>query len=330
MLGFGIAAVVLLLLITAGWLVYLNSRLGDVPRFDAGLSRPDRPARVPGPAQNILLAGIDDGQGTDLLEALKPGRWRPGVFRSDAIMVLHIDPSRDLAQLVSIPRDSYVPVAGLGTTKINAALSAGGPALLVKTIEDYTGVRLDHVALVDFSGFEAITRTIGGVDVNVAATVTDTIRGITWQAGTHHVEGAEALAYVRQRYGLPGGDFDRIQRQQNFLRAVLDKIGTKSTVLNPIKLTKLTGELAGLIRVDDGFTSGELRDLALSSRSLRSQDLRFATAPYTGTPTIDGASVVTLDERATRQMFTALSTGNLDSYLKTNDVDRLPGTDAVR
>lgn len=200
----------------------------------------------------------------------------------------------------------------------------------MKTIEDYTGVRLDHVALVDFNGFEAITRTIGGVEVTIADTVTDTMRGITWRAGTQRIEGATALAYVRQRYGLPNGDFDRIQRQQNFLRAVLDEVTAKGTVLNPFKLTRLAGELGGLIRVDDGFDNRELRDLALASRSLRARDLRFATAPYTGTPTIGGASVVTLDGPATRRMFAALSSGKLDAYLSRQDVDELPEPENVQ
>lgn len=108
-LTFAVLTVALLVAIAGGWIIHLDDQLDDVPRFDAGLSRRDRPPRVPGPAENILLAGVDDGQGVDLLKALEPGRWRPGVFRSDAIMVLHVDPEKDLAQLVSIPRDSMSP-----------------------------------------------------------------------------------------------------------------------------------------------------------------------------------------------------------------------------
>ena len=130
--------------------------------------------------------------------------------------------------------------------------------------------------------------------------------------------------YVRQRYGLPGGDFDRIQRQQNFLRAVLQKVVSKGVVANPFKLTGLVKELSGLLIVDDKFSAGTMRSMALDSRHIRIRDIRFTTAPYTACA-IDGASVVTLDHTETRAMFKALANDQFESYYANHDVHELPG-----
>ncbi len=312
-----------------GWLLLLNSKLAAIPRFEADLDRPDRPVRVEGEAVNVLLVGVDDGKGTDLQSTLKSGTWTPGVFRSDTMMVLHLDADRNAAELVSIPRDSYVPVPGYGTTKLNAAFSYGGPTLLAETVEDLTGVYLDHIAVIDWDGFKGVTEVIGGVDVFVPRTVYDSARNTTWTKGEHHLEGEEALNYVRQRYGLAGGDFDRVQRQQNFLRAFLAKVSSKGVLANPVTLTELVGELGDLIAVDKGLDASAMRSLALSSRGIRVGDMRFATAPYLGTATINGASVVQLDKPAVRQMFRAIAGDDFESWYAKNDVDELPGPRGV-
>lgn len=315
-----------LIVAVAGFVGYLNAQLGDVTKFDANLERPDRPVKVEGKSINILVAGVDDGEGTDLREMLESGDWRPGIFRSDTIMVLHLTADRSEAQIVSIPRDSYVPVEGLGKTKINAAFSMGGPALLAKTVEDYAGIYLDHVMVVDLEGFRGITDTVGGVDVYVPQTVHDPKRGgKQWTRGNHHLDGDDALLYVRQRYGLAGGDFDRIRRQQNFLRALLKKTASAGTLANPLKVSGLVGDLSDLIVVDSKMTSGKMRSLAVGARGLRAGDIRFATVSYTGTPTIDGQSVVTLDDRQTRAMFQALAKDSFEAYLGDHDINELPG-----
>ena len=226
--------------------------------------------------------------------------------------------------MVSIPRDSWVNIPGHGRHKINAAFSYGGPALMVETIEKYTGIRIDHVAMVDFDGFAEITKAIGGVEVYIPNTVTDGYRDITWEKGWQHVEGERALAYVRERKGLPGGDFDRVQRQQNFLRAVLDKVADKGTLANPITVTRLVSDLSGYLALDSDFSTGDVRSLAIGSRSLRPDDIAFATIPVTGTPTIDGASVVTADDALVRQMFAAIAKDDWAGYADDHDVTLLP------
>lgn len=319
---------VTLIVVMLVWLWYLNRQLGGIPTFDA-----DRKPIPAGEVRNILLVGVDDPAARgDLFEMLESGEWEPGAFRSDAIMVLHINGDRGSAQMVSIPRDSYVPVEGMGTTKINASFSLGGPKLLTTTVEDLTGVRIDHVAIVDFGGFIGTSEAIGGVDVVVPETVTDPRNGRTLEPGPLHLEGENALEYVRARYGLPRGDFDRVQRQQNFLRATSKKLIKPSMLANPVRLTRLINSLDDLVAVDDTLTPSTIRNLAFQSRNLRPTMMRFVTVPYTGTPTIDGASVVTLDIATVREMFDAIDRDQFESWYadKSGVIDELPPVGGVQ
>jgi LCP family protein required for cell wall assembly len=325
-----VTALVLLAILVA-WLFWLNHKLGDIERFPFEPGG-DRPAAVGG-AQNILLIGVDDpaDQG-GLFEDLSNDTWTPGKFRSDAIMVLHISGDRRSAQLVSIPRDSFVDVPGLGRTKINASFSDGGPEELAQVVESLSDLRIDHAVMIDFQHLADMTTAMGGVDVVQPEAVTDPRNGYTWQKGPLHLEGEQAVWYVRQRYGMPRGDFDRIQRQQNVLRAMLDKTASAGTLANPFRVTKLVTELASFVAVDDGFTPSEMRSLAISSRDIRPADMRFVTVPVTGTPTIDGASVVTLDLHETRDLFDALETDRFEDWYEKNSdsIDELPPAGQVR
>ena len=220
----GLAACLLLLLLAAAadcamW----SARSGDVERIDGvfdGLpdGRTDRP-RARANAVNILLMGTDrrSDVGTTGLGAAAPP-WVPGAQRTDTLMLVHIDGSRRAATVVSFPRDAWVHVPGHGMAKINAAYSYGGPSLAVATVEALTDVRIDHLAVVDWEGFREMTDAVGGVTVTVP-------RDRPRLGPRHHLDGRsapldgqQALDYVGQRYGLPGGDLDRIRRQQDFLR----------------------------------------------------------------------------------------------------------------
>ncbi len=155
-----------------------------------------------------------------------PDAEGPPGDRADVIMIMRITGPRNQVQFISIPRDSWVPIPGRGLNKINAAYAFGGPTLLIQTVEQLTGVRIDHFAAVDFFGFKEITDALGGVDVRVAETTSQ--GGVTFEQGLNHLNGAEALIYVRQRKGLPGGDLDRVQRQQNYLRAVMGRSSSRT------------------------------------------------------------------------------------------------------
>ncbi len=321
--------VVVLLLAVGGWAVYLNSRLQGVPRVDAGITSRlgTTPAEHTGPL-NILLAGTDTGTPGRLARLVKNG-WQPGAMRSDTIMVLHVSKDRKHVSLVSIPRDSWVAIPGHGDAKINAAFSLGGPKLYVQTVQQFTGLHIDHLAVIDWGGFRKLTTALGGVDVRVPRTVYDSSTKTTWRKGVVHLEGQKALLYVRQRHGLPNGDFDRINRQQSFLRAVLNKTLSSGTLSNPVKLTRTLGAVADSMTVDQTLDTAAMRSLALSLRGVRADDLTFTTVPLLRYARIDGQSVNLVDRKKAAAMFAALEKDRLDEYLRTNDVPSLPAVGQV-
>lgn len=322
-----LALIVVLALVVAGWVFYLNKQLGDVTRFGFDEDRQGRPEKVAGDAVNILMVGVDNEKG-NVREALTE-EWVPGKFRTDSMMVMHVNADRTQAQVVSLPRDTWVPIPGHGDAKLNAAFSLGGPELLTQTIEDVTGLRLDHIVVIGLDGFINMSSAVGGVDVYVPETVTDTKRGKTWTKGTHHIEGDEAELYVRQRYGLPNGDFDRMARQQNFLRALLDKVASAGTLSNPVRVTKLVNQLTEYVAVDESFDNGEMRDLALSARGIRSNDIRFVTIPNRCCPTIDGQSTIAIDEKKVKEMFRAVAHDEFETWLANNPIEQLEGKGEV-
>ena len=323
----------ILLGLVAGWAVYLNQQIASVPRIELNLDEDERPQRPTGSsadAVNILLAGADagDADGPSIAESVAEGEWIPGSHRSDTIMVLHVTADRDHAYLVSVPRDSWVDIPGYGMEKINAAFSFGGPSLYVRTLEDFTGLRMDHLAIIDWEGFKDLTSALDGVEVYIPETVRDPNGGTVWEKGRHTVEGEEALRYVRQRHGLPGGDFDRIERQQNLLRSLMQKLVSAGTLVNPIKLSNALEAISGNLVVDDGFSTGDMRGLALSLRGLSTNDVTFVTVPVRGLDRIRGQSVVLVDENRTKGLFGAVMADELGLYLRNHEADLLgePGT----
>ena len=276
----------------------------------------DRPARVPGRAENWLLVGSDRraDQATTGRDANQP-LWRYGAQRADTIMLAHLPANRDRIYLVSFPRDAWVPIQGHGDAKLNAAFSFGGPPLLIATIERLTGVRVDHVAILDFEGFKSMTDALGGVDVRVARTVWAPAQKVLWPAGTHHLDGARALDFVRQRHNLPGGDLGRIRRQQAFLKALARQAVDRGTLTNPLKLNALLEAATKAVSADESLTISTLRSLALQFRSLRPGDLVFLTAPVAGTGTEGRQSVVYLDPVKGRPLYRALREDTVEGYL---------------
>jgi anionic cell wall polymer biosynthesis LytR-Cps2A-Psr (LCP) family protein len=291
LLGMAVAVVVIVAG-TAGAGLYLANKLDkNIKRIDnvfSELPEEERPNKVPvaADAMNVLLVGSDvraQGQTTG-----SAGLPTGADERSDTIMLVHLPADRDNAYVVSLPRDSWVPIPGRGTAKINAAYAYGGPTLLVRTIEQLTDVQIDHYAQIDFAGFKAMTDAVGGVDV----------------PGAGHLGGDQALAYVRERKSLPNGDFDRIKRQHAFLRALMTK--STGTLTDPGAFTDLLEAVTRAVSVDDGMSAGDLRSLTLGMRGVRSADVHFHTAPTEGTGMVGNQSVVFLDPQADRALWTAI------------------------
>ncbi|MFK0195739.1 LCP family protein [Kitasatospora sp. NPDC090308] len=276
----------------------------------------EQPPAVPHTGQTFLLVGLDarSDQPTTGRDAKAPA-WQAGAQRSDTMMLMHISADRKSVSLVSIPRDTWVPVPGHGKAKINAAYSWGGPALTVQTVQDLTKIKIDHLAVIDWNGFRALTDAVGGVDITVPRTIEAKGDAREWLAGTHHMDGAEALLYVRERHGLPNGDLDRTKRQQNFLRALMLRTMDSGTLSSPAKLTGLLGTIGDVASVDDRLSNTDLYDLAWSLRDVRPDGVHFMNAPFGGFDTIDGQAVVLMDDGAAGVLWNAMRTDRMDDYL---------------
>ncbi len=339
-----LAGLLVIVLAAGGWLYYLNHQLGDIDAFlspDDSLAEEDRPERPDNESMNILLAGADngenDGDGVSTEQALDAEEWQPGLLRSDTIMFIHVPANRKAAYLVSIPRDSYVTIYDengepQGKDKINAAFSAYGPAGYTSTIEHLTDLRMDHLAVVDWTGFKDISTALGGVEVYIPDSFYDSSQDIQWDRGYETLEGDTALAYVRTRYGLAGGDFDRIARQQNFLRAMMTKMLDQGVFTDMFTFSNMLKAVVRNLSVDEGFTTGEIRGLVLSLRGMTSDDVTFLTAPLGSYDETDsGSSIVRLDPRQSEALWTAVAEEEIDDYVETygDEAGQLDGVKGV-
>jgi LCP family protein required for cell wall assembly len=224
--------VLLLVLAIAGgsYAYYLNSLLGEVTRLpETTLPEETRPEVNETGAITILLAGADNSPGADsVAESMAADTWPADEHRSDTIMVVHVPENRKKAYLLSIPRDSYVQIYDetgepVGKNKINSAFSTYGPAGYQSTIEHLAGIRMDHLAIVDWAGFKDIVDALGGITVYVPETTEPDpkLGDIVFERGNNEMDGETALKYVRSRSTFELQDIGRIDRQQNFLRAVV-------------------------------------------------------------------------------------------------------------
>jgi LCP family protein required for cell wall assembly len=242
--------------------------------------------------------------------------------RSDAIMIARFSADRQHAQLISVPRDSWVDIPGHGMDKVNAAYAYGGPTLLIQTVEQLTDVRIDHYVAIDFEGLIQVTDDLGGVDVVVAETTSN--GPYTFPAGVNHLDGDQARWYLGQRYGLPGGDFDRVRRQQQYLQAMFGKLFSSDTFNDPGRLDAALLAVTSAVAVDEQLGNTEMLSLAYSLRGLTPDNVDFFTAPVLGTGTEGTASVVYLDDVAGERMWGYLQTDSLSQNAEEFSTQALP------
>lgn len=285
----------------------------NLRREDPFASLDARPDKVAAGATNILLLGTDS---RDPDNGGATGRASPVPQRSDTIAILHVPADAKRAYVISLPRDLWVhvPRGGGGTmAKINAAYAWGGLPLAVATVEEYTGVRMDHVARIDFAGFVKVTDAVGGVDMTVEQTITSIHPPYrTFPAGPAHFDGEEALDYVRQRYQFPDGDFARMRHQQQFLKALVDRAANLGALTSLGSLRDFINSLADTMTVDKDFS---LVDLGWRLRGLHGDDLVFMISPHHGTDTIGGQSVVLPDGGRASELYNALGRDRLDDFV---------------
>ncbi len=278
--------------------------------FPDEASRPPAGVGDTANGQNILLLGSDTRGAIDGSIADLTGQ------RSDTIMVVHVPANRKNIYVMSIMRDSWLEIPGHGEAKINAAMSYGGVPLAVQTIEGLLGARIDHVAIVDFTGFQGVTDALGGVTVdNPIGFDSSSLKGHYFAEGAQRLNGVEALAFVRERYAFADGDFQRARNQQAFIKAVLGKSLTAETLTNPGRISGLVGAIAPYLAVDDELNAAYVAGLAVELRDVRVGDVTFFTLPTTGTATSpDGQSIVVIDQEKLKAVQQGFQADTLDTY----------------
>ncbi|GGJ19772.1 LCP family protein [Streptomyces brasiliensis] len=278
--------------------VDINNALGDdrpakaVVTPSASASATEAP--LPTEALNILVLGSDSRSGKEN-KAL--GGGDSGGARSDTAMVVHIDPGRTTATVVSIPRDTLVtrpscPLPSGGETAVaynamfNSAYSVGGPVCAVKTVEKMTNVRMDHYIEIDFSGFAKLVDALGGVDVTTGQDIDDDLSHLHLKKGAHHLDGTQALALARTRHGIgDGSDLGRIGLQQKLVKALLEQMARISLLTDPAKLYRVADAATAGLTTDTGLDSlNELMRLGQSLKGLSADNARTVMMPVLPAP----------------------------------------------
>jgi LCP family protein required for cell wall assembly len=329
-----------------GWYTFRTAE-GNVVRDDVITAAPsdapatETPQEAPRTDQTILLVGLDsrtDTQGNplpqDVLDAYNAGE-DTGVQNTDTMMVVHVpaDPTKK-AFAVSLPRDSYVDIAGgFGRHKLNSAYVRGknaeatrlanegvdeataereattaGRRNLIATVQDLTGLTINHYAEINLFGFSELTNAVGGVPVCLNEPVHDRYSGANFPAGQQTLQGVDALRFVRQRHGLLNGDLDRVRRQQAFLAGLAHQLFSSGTLTSPSRITALVDALTRSVVLDQNW---DLMSFATQVAALTGGDIEFSTIP-TGTIDLDtpaDGSAVEVDPDQVRAYIQSLLTG---------------------
>lgn len=286
----------LLLAWPVGLLVWAN---GEIQHTQALSSANDTSG------QTYLLVGSDsraDGTISDGTEGQ----------RADTVLLLH-RASNGSAAMISLPRDTFVQIEGYGENKLNASYAFGGAPLLVDTVETLTSLTVDHYVEVGMGGVVALVDAVGGVNLCLDYDVDDELSQLKWTAGCHDVDGATALAFARMRYSDPLGDIGRQARQRQVISAVVSKVATPSTLLNPFEQVSLIDVGTSVLVTDEDTGIVDIAMLALAFRSATGEDGVSGGPPIADFDYHPGrvGSTVLLDETLAPAFFEKLRDGEL-------------------
>ncbi len=270
---------------------------------------------------NILVFGTDSRAGLSRHEQVKlhvgPSQ---GEQNTDTILLVHISPGRHAVTVVSFPRDTQVPYYSCApgphepgqqqdltaTERINAVLAAGGVSCLWKTVEQQTGIRINHFIELHFTGFVKIINDVGGVNVCVNRPVYDSTSGLRLHKGENHIDGVAALKFWRTREGLGyGDDPQRIQRDQFLMASLLQGIKRDGLLGNPGRTWSVIKDVAGAMTTDTGMTASDLLHIAESMRGLSTGSVQFITAPFFLDPA--NTNLVEFQQPQAGELFTAIA-----------------------
>ena len=314
----GIAVIIFGLIAGISLYGYASGLDKDLKRTDAFSEITNgRPVKTVDGALNILLVGSDSRNPDNNDGAAS--EWR-----ADTLIMMHIPADHGSAQLVSIPRDLWVQVPARNDApcdsgsraKINASFAFGGLPRAVRTVECMTDVHIDNVMAIDFGGFKEVTDALGGVDLKVEQSITSIHKPFRkFTKGTMHMDGAQALDWIRQRKQFPQGDFARMRHQQEFLKALMNKAASTGTLTNPAKLNSFLKAVTAAVTVDNDFS---LTDTAVQFRNLRGENLTFLVSPNRGSETISGQSVVVSDREQALAMYQAMTRDQMAEWVAAN------------
>jgi LCP family protein required for cell wall assembly len=288
------AFLVVLLLGLVGFGVYVDTTLTRVAALPAD-------SETSSEGTNWLIVGSDSRANLSPEQRAELATGNPESELTDTIMILHSGSSG--STLVSVPRDSVVNIPGHGRHKINSAYGrgggaeGGGPELLVRTVEGATGLHIDHYVEIGFLGLVSVVDAVGGVEMCIPEAIKDPKAALDIKAGCQTLDEATALGYVRTR-ATASSDFGRVERQRAFISALLDKVTSPSTLLNPFRIVPLAHDLSTSIAVDEGTHVWHLAQLALAMRGL-------SDGVSTTVPVRDG--VVNWDRQRAGALFEALA-----------------------
>ncbi|MFB6890491.1 LCP family protein [Kitasatospora sp. NPDC056327] len=303
-----------------GWAVLHG--IGSIDRVDAfGAERARPPADDA--STTFLVVGTDEREGIPertLKNVLHAGG--ESCHCTDTMMIVQLAGNGSRASVVSIPRDSYVDIPAhrdpangrdvpAAKGKINAAYGLGGPQLTVATVEQNTGLRIDHYLQLNFAGFVSAVDAVGGVRVCTAKPLKDEYSGLDLPAGTSTLDGAGALKYVRARHVDGSADLGRMHRQQKVVAQLLHEVTNSGTLLNPVRLARVTDSLLGSVKADKGLAADDLVTLATRMKDLRDGRADFATVPLASVdhPVAGWGSTVLWDRARSRALFDAVREG---------------------
>ena len=296
--------------VLAAWLVFLVATpliaWLRIERVDAS---PD--ARAASSSGTTYLLVGNDGRG-DLSpeERRRLGTGSSEGQRTDSIILVHVPSTGGPRALISIPRDSFLEIPGQGSNKVNAAFAIGGPELLVQTLEQRTGLRIDGYAEIGFAGFAGVVDSLGGVEICVPFDMDDPKAHINLKEGCQLLDGPTSLGYVRARYSDPRGDLGRAERQRQFLGAIMDRAATPSTVLLPWRWWGFTQSAASGMAIGDNTSMIDMAQILLTMRGVSGGSTLSLQVPVANTnaQTSAGSSVL-WDDAAADRLFQQLRDG---------------------
>ncbi|MFT3944810.1 MAG: LCP family protein [Ancrocorticia sp.] len=293
----------MLLVAVVGWPLFLlqygNSKMEHLSALSGASNTP---------GTTYLIVGSDKRQE----EAINDGTEGQ---RADTLMLLQV-PDSGAPALVSLPRDSWVEIPGYGEDKINAAFAIGGPELLVETVENLSGMTVDHYLEISMFGVQDLVDGVGGINLCLDYEVVhDDFSGLEWQPGCHDVNGHTALAFSRMRYSDPLGDIGRTMRQRQVVTKLIGKAASPATLINPVRQYTLVGKAAANLTGDEDTSLLDIGKAGLGLRNVMGDGGLMGTPPIATLEhwTESGQVAVLLDPDLVDDFFTRMRDGQLTS-----------------